>query len=246
MIVDDTFLDRVAHDLRGELSTMLVGLHYMQRFGTDVGTSSREMLERVNEAGDRMTRLLEEMDDAVWLLDKPKALVIEKFRLQLLLDDLIRRVSHLGARRGVHLCVEAQKEGARELTGDPEVLARALLYLVDFAMLRAPGAEVRLTAEFVADRPVVCVEDHGARIPEQILARLFEPFVENELRPLLPAGRRKVRLGLGLAIARAMVAAHGGTLSIAPQGDDFTLGMVFRCVLTCGASTCGTSTDVFG
>ena len=98
MIVEDTFLDRVAHDLRGELSTMLAGVHYLLRFGRDTGVPSREMLERVGDAGDRLTRLLEEFDDSAWLLDKPKPLLLAPVRLRMVVDDLLERsgkVAHL-------------------------------------------------------------------------------------------------------------------------------------------------------
>lgn len=246
MIVDDTFLDRVAHDLRGELSTMLAGLHYVQRVRADVGTPSRDMLERVNEAGDRMTRLLEEVDDAVWLLDKPKSLLCETLQLRLVMDELVARAAKLSSRRGVRLRVETTDTQDRPFVGDPEVLARALLHVADFAMLRAPGPEVRVTASFVADHPAVYVEDLGASIPEPIAVRLFEPFVENELASLLPAGRRKVRLGLGLAIAQAMLLAHGGSITMNLQSNGGAPSVVFRCVLTGDASTCGTPTNVVG
>ncbi len=246
MIVDDTFLDRVAHDLRGELSTMLAGLHYVQRIRADVGTPSRDMLERVNEAGDRMTRLLEEVDDAVWLLDKPKPLLCESLQLRSLMEDLVQRAGKLSSRRGVHLRVETKDAQDRPFVGDAEVLARALLHVADFAMLRAPGPDVRVTAEFVSDSPLVCIEDRGALIPEGVAVRLFEPFVENELVSLHPTGRRKVRLGLGLAIARAMLQAHGGSISMDSQSNGGATGVVFRCVLTGDASTCGTPTNVVG
>lgn len=232
MIVDETFLDRVAHDLRGELSTMLAGVHYLQRFGGNGASSSRDMLERVSEAGDRLARLLEEFDDCVWLLDKPKPLLLEPLRLRALIDDVVERSGKLAPLRGARLLVDLHDDESREFVGDSDMLSRALLYIADFAMLRAPGPEVRLEAGFVQENPVVSIEDRGAHVPERLCERLFDPFVENELAGLVPQGRRRVRIGLGLAISRAIVEAHGGTITIESLDGSPHAGIVFRCVLT--------------
>src|SRR4051812_17857126 len=67
MTVDDTFLSRVGHDLRGELATMVTGVHYVLRYEPSLGEASRQMLTRVQGAGQRLRRLLDELDDAVWI-----------------------------------------------------------------------------------------------------------------------------------------------------------------------------------
>jgi K+-sensing histidine kinase KdpD len=229
--VDDTFLDRVAHDLRGELSTMLAGVHYLLRVGRDGTVPSRDMLERVGEAGDRLARLLEEFDDSAWLLDKPKPLLLEPTRMRTLIDDVIDRVGRLTPLRGVGLRMDLTNDENREFMCDSDMLARAILYVLDFAMLRAPGTDVQATAGFERDLPVVCIVDEGAVIPEDVRDRLFEPFVENELANLVPQGRRKVRIGLGLAISRAIFEAHGGAISLVPLHEHTTSGVAIRCVL---------------
>lgn len=231
MIVDDTFLDRVAHDLRGELATMLAGVHYLLRVGRDGPVPSRDMLERVGEAGDRLARLLEEFDDSVWLLDKPKPLLLEPIRMPALIEDVTERCGKLTPLRGVHLRLQASNDENRTFVGDPDMLARAILYVVDFAMLRSPGQELHATADFEGDLPVIRIVDEGAHIPERVRERLFEPFVENELAHLLIQGRRKLRLGLGLAISQAIFTAHGGSVCTEPLDRDTPSGLVFRCVL---------------
>ena len=231
MIVDDTFFDRVAHDLRGELSTMLAGVHYLLRVGRDGTVPTRDMLERVGEAGDRLTRLLEEFDDSVWLLDKPKPLLLDTIRMRTFFNDVAERCSKLTPLRGVQLRIDFSNDENREFVGDSDMLARAILYVVDFAMLRAPGHEIHATAGFDHDGPVMRIVDEGAHIPERVCERLFEPFVENELAHLLVPGRRKVRMGLGLAISRAIFEAHGGSIHAEPLHRETPSGLVFRCIL---------------
>jgi len=230
MSVDEGFFDRVAHDLRGELSTMLAGVHYLLRFGRNMEQPTRDMLERVSGAGDRLARLLEELDDAVWLLDTKKPLTPEKIRLADLVDDVLARAGKAAVARQVNLVVEAPEDGG-DLMGDPDMLARALGYVVDLATLRSSGQTVTILVDVKDGAPFVRVSDEGGAVPEPILARLFEPFVEREILTRdAPAPRRKQRLGIGLPIARAIFEAHGG--SLLAEASPSSQGLVFSCVLT--------------
>ena len=66
-MIDDVFLSRVGHDLRGELATMVAGVHYLIRYEAGTSATAKQMLERVDGAGQRMRRLLDEFDNAVWI-----------------------------------------------------------------------------------------------------------------------------------------------------------------------------------
>ncbi len=229
MSVDEVFFDRVAHDLRGELSTMLAGVHYLLRFGRDLSSPTRDMLERVSGAGERLTRMLAELDDAVWLLDTEKPLALAPLRFGDLIDEVVSRVEPSVKNRGVHLVVELPEDQARaELVGDVDLLATALTSVVDLATLRAPDRTVHVTAEASDGAFSVRVSDEGDVVPKDVLARLFEPFVEREIVPRETHGRRRLRLGIGLPIARAILEAHGGSLVI-ESGDP---GLAMRCVIS--------------
>ncbi|MDC3958660.1 sensor histidine kinase [Polyangium jinanense] len=224
MSVDEVFFDRVAHDLRGELSTMLAGVHYLLRFGRDLSPPTREMLERVSGAGERLTRMLAELDDAVWLLDTHKPLVLASLRFGDLVDEVMTRIEPTVKTRGIRLVLEqTDADAAAELVGDVDLLATALTSIVDLATLRAPSGTVHVTAETRDGAPIVRVRDEGEAVPKDVLARLFEPFVEREIVPRETHGRRKLRLGIGLPIARAIFEAHGGSLVVDPSDTGLTL-----------------------
>jgi CheY-like chemotaxis protein len=77
-----------------------------------------------------------------------------------------------------------------------------------------PGSEVRVTVSEVADRTVVTVQDAGAGMAPELLARVFEPFVQGPA----PANRLQSGLGIGLALVRQLVRLHGGDIEAASEG----------------------------
>jgi signal transduction histidine kinase len=91
----------------------------------------------------------------------------------------------------------------------PNLLRRALRNLADNAVAYGGGATLRVEDEEEAVRLIV--EDEGPGIPADRIAEVLEPF-----RRLEPSRNRESGgAGLGLAIAQAVAAAHGGTLAIA-------------------------------
>src|SRR3954471_17510239 len=91
--VDEVFLSRVGHDLRGELATMVAGVHYLLRYEPELGTTARQMLDRVGGAGRRLQRLLDELDDAVWIdRGAPASLALSRCSAAVLMEEAARRL----------------------------------------------------------------------------------------------------------------------------------------------------------
>lgn len=96
---------------------------------------------------------------------------------------------------------------------DPRALARAASELLTNAVTYSPAeAEVVLSAQAVESWLVIRVADQGPGIPREDRQRLLEPF-ERGNRPGQPTNSR----GLGLAYARTIASAHGGTLTLEPN-----------------------------
>lgn len=94
------------------------------------------------------------------------------------------------------------------VTAQPVALGRAIGNLIDNALRYGTTARVSLAQE--ADAAVVAIEDDGPGIPPERLERMFEPFVRGEESRNAETGGA----GLGLSIARNIIAAHGGTVTI--------------------------------
>jgi PAS domain S-box-containing protein len=104
------------------------------------------------------------------------------------------------------------------LKANPVKVAQILIHLMVNALQNSPtDAKVRVVSERDEGGCAIHVRDEGGGVPEDLLPRLFEPFVTGH------QGRR----GMGLAIARHYTELHGGSLSAAnnnpPPGATFTL-----------------------
>jgi K+-sensing histidine kinase KdpD len=206
---------------------MVAGIHYLMRYEAGLSDSGRQMTERVHAAGGRLGRLLDELEHAAWIGGRPPGpLVAEPCRLVVLVEGALRRLERSVAQRrvSVRLLVPADLP---PVEGDAELHAVAVEYVLDFAVARSPDRSVEVRAEGPA---VLSVTDEGGPVDAPTLARIFEPFVEKELIPRPePGARRRERLGLGLAIARGMFAAQGGSLTAGAAADG--RGLVLTCKL---------------
>jgi K+-sensing histidine kinase KdpD len=229
--VDEVFLSRVGHDLRGELATMVAGVHYLLRYEAEISPTARRMLERVNGAGQRLKRLLDELDNAAWITGSDaRSLLCEAVAPSVVVQAALLRLSPLAVAREVTIDARVPAE-LPEIDADPELLGTAFEYVIDFALARSPRRAIHLGAAIVNGVPVIEVRDEGGALEAGLLDRLLEPFIEKDVIPRAePGQRRRERLGLGLAIAQGIFQAHGGSLrvSLASSGD----GIVFHCTPT--------------
>ena len=111
------------------------------------------------------------------------------------------------------------------VVGDPDRLELALDALIENAVKHTgPGDEIRLGARRDGDQVVIVVADSGSGMPADRLDVIFERFAR------LDEGRSRDRggVGLGLAIVRAIVAAHGGTVRVRTRPG---AGSVFELLL---------------
>jgi K+-sensing histidine kinase KdpD len=223
----EALLGRVAHDLRGELATMVAGVHYLRRYEGGLSDPGKQMLERVDGAAGRLKRLLDELEHAAWIGGRPPGpLSQEPCRLAWIVAGALSRIERSVAQRKVTVRVEVP-EDLPPFDGDPEVSGAALEYVIDFAVSRSPGRTVLVHAD---DPGVVTVTDEGGPVDDATLAGLFEPFAEKAVIPRPePGTRRRERLGLGLAIARGILAAEGGSLgaTATPGGGGVALTCAF-------------------
>jgi two-component system OmpR family sensor kinase len=136
-----------------------------------------------------------------------------------LAKDVCRQARLLDPARTITCEVPA----AEVVVADPGALKQVLLILLDNAVLHGEGI-VRMTAhpDPSSSRIEICVHDQGPGIAPEARAKLFERFHRGN------KSRHKPGLGLGLPIAKALVEAQDGTLSVESQvgkGSAFTVSL---------------------
>ena len=97
------------------------------------------------------------------------------------------------------------------IIGSRELLRRALFNLVENAVKYGPeGGQVQLSASLEGETAIITVADQGPGIPQELRERVFEPF----FRVDSARSRQLGGTGLGLALVRAIVELHGGSVSV--------------------------------
>ncbi len=215
------FVQDAAHQLRTPLAGLRMQIELLDRQPGDPAT-----LARLRHAVDRVTRLANQLL-ALARAESGEHLRAAPVRVDLaeliddMLDDWLRRADARGIDFGV------QREPLR-IDGDPVLLRELIANLVDNALKYTPaGGQVTLRCERSAtcssappaqgtpaeagEQIEIEVSDDGPGIPESERERVFERFYRVPGAPATGSG-------LGLPIARGIVAAHGGRIVIADGG----------------------------
>ena len=196
-------LHDVSHELRSPLARMqaAIGLARQQPHKVDA------MLDRVDRDSTRMNQLIGELLtlSRVEANIKQSNSALPVIEMQALLNDILDN-ARFEAQTGDRT-VDFFGNDAVSMHGNPELLIRAIENVVRNAVKHtAPGTTVRINAAIVApDKWVLTVCDQGSGVPEAELESIFEPFFRSS------TGTKNLEgYGLGLAIAKRVISAHGG------------------------------------
>ncbi len=199
-------LQSVSHDLRTPLGTIRAAagsLRPGEPFSDEDRRASADAIEREVAYLDRLvTNLLD--------LSRIEAGALRPHRELFDLDDLLARALESARARLDRRRLETQL-GSATVEVDPVFVDEAVSNVLDNALKYTPeGALIRVTAiDLAPDRVRLTIEDDGPGVPEELLPRLFEKFYR------VPRGRRPSRegTGIGLAVARGLVEATGGSVT---------------------------------
>jgi two-component system OmpR family sensor kinase len=200
------FVADASHELRSPLTVLRGDLDVALRRERSP-QEYRETLERMREETARMTVLAENL----LVLARADAGLPATSLADLDLADVAGRVVERAARQadtaGIVLTVEAAPAPVR---GDAALLERAVGNLVENAVRYVPrGSRVTVRCARSGGLAALDVEDDGPGIPAEHAPLVFERFYRGD-----PARGRDAGTGLGLPIARAIVEAHGGRLTL--------------------------------
>jgi CheY-like chemotaxis protein len=213
----------LAHELRNPLAPICTGLEVLRLRKDDPAALERSLgiMERQTR---QLTRLIDDLMD-VSRITRGR-LQVRKGRVELadVVQSAIEASRPLLDEAGHELTVRLPDHPI-VLDADATRLAQVLSNLLGNAAKYTPhGGRVVLSARTEGDELVVSVADSGVGIPPAMLGRVFEMFQQVER----PGGRATAGLGIGLTLVRALVEAHGGTVSVHSEGTDRGSEFVLR------------------
>ena len=203
-------LDSITHDFRTPLTSIKASITTLLSNGTPGTPAQKELLVVINEECDRLNHLVEEAAEMARLEAGEVELKLAPVSAREIVEAALAHNRNVLAGREIRVeipdtlpLVRADRERIREVVG----------HLVDNAHHYSPlSSPIRITAEAVGNNVVISVADRGSGIEEIEQGIIFDKFYRGKDQRYLVQGT-----GMGLPIAKALVEAHGGTISVTSQ-----------------------------
>ena len=215
------FTADAAHELRTPL-TALGGNVELLLLGADEGDPQRvqKVLRTMDLEIQRLTRLVNDLLQ-ISRVEGQTQLQLAQVDVAALLRDVAAELRLVGT----HATIDVRADGSLPVVGDRDKLKQVLINIGDNALkFTPPGAVVTMTAARMGNSARLRVSDSGPGIPAADLPRIFDRFYRSD------ASRARISggMGLGLAIAKAIVDAHHGNIvasSVPGRGATFTIDL---------------------
>lgn len=211
-----SILTALSHDIRTPLTTVIGLADTLTRSLRKFDPAERELLLELHGQALQMNWIVSNLLDMARLKAGRVCLQREWQPLEEVVGSSLELMKGRLAGRPLVLALEA---GLPLLEFDAVLIERVICNLIENALKFAPAGEIRLEAQRRDDFVAIAVIDQGSGIRAGDEERIFEMFVQGRQESTNPG------VGLGLAICRSIVIAHGGTISAAnhpPQGTAVT------------------------
>jgi two-component system, OmpR family, sensor histidine kinase KdpD len=203
-------LDSITHDFRTPLTSMKAAASSLLMASQSDSVQSRELLTIIDEECDRLNHLVEEAAEMAKLEAGELTLDLGPTPVDEIIQAALAHCRSALAGRRVDVRVAA---GVPPVRADLERAREALVQLIDNANLYSPKEEpITITAELTGDMVTTSVADRGPGINDFDQAMIFDKFYRGKDQRYLVRGT-----GMGLPIAKAIIAAQHGTMSVTSQ-----------------------------
>lgn len=203
-------LDALAHDLKTPLTAIKTSVTSLISKYPRTEERKEELLAIVNEETDRLSRIVSETI-RMGRIDAGK---ISLHRCPYSLDEILNRALEDLKLDPSRLRFDIP-EPLPQLVVDGDLIQQALKQLLDNAdRYSPPGSSIHVRARIEEDTIVVSVADSGPGVAPDEQSRIFDKFYRGAHSSRYPEGT-----GMGLSIARGVVEAHGGKISVAAAAN---------------------------
>jgi signal transduction histidine kinase len=195
----------VAHDLRNPLNTMLMAAQLLAD-STEPESVARRQAAVVQRAGERMNRLVQDLLDVKRMESGRLTIELRRVLAPTLVTEAVEMLRSIAASSRIELVLEDSCEDLPPVSADPHRVQQVLSNLIGNAIKFTPrGGRIAVRCSRAEGEVRFEVRDTGPGIPAEHLPHVFGQFWQAKR-----ADRRGI--GLGLAIAKGIVEAHGGKI----------------------------------
>ncbi len=224
----DQFLAMLGHELRNPLSAIMMALQVMELRAP----SNSSELGIVGRQSRQLARIVDDLLDVARVTSGKIALHRVVVDLSSLVTKALEALQPQAVKSGVALASTVPPAGLLVM-GDPVRLEQVLVNLVGNALKYTPRrGHVWVELQDAGAEAVLRVRDDGTGIAPDQLHRVFETFAQ----VATTLDRSRGGLGLGLTVARSLVAMHGGTIEAFSEGIGRGSEFVVRLPTAVGAS----------
>ncbi|HET9166489.1 MAG TPA: ATP-binding protein [Candidatus Angelobacter sp.] len=195
-------LDAVTHDLRTPLTSIKAAISTIRAESVSPEVQ-RELFEVIEEESDRLNHFIQGMMDLAKLQAGEVTLASRNVAPEEMVEDALLRAASLLEGHPVEVAIAS---GLPSPKVDPRLISQVIFTLLENAA-KYSGASAKITVSVRQKESNICfaVDDEGPGIPSELRGKIFDKFFRAGLQP---------GLGMGLAIARGIVQAHGGKIWI--------------------------------
>lgn len=203
------FIATVSHELRTPLTSINMAVDIMsQEVLGKINEHQRDMLATAKDDCERLTKLVKELLDMSRLESGKYELKRERINLRSLVEEALKPLRLQFREKGIRLETEIPAD-TPEVPGDHRQLSWVVANLVSNALRYTPAdGTVTVHSDLMSDCVRVSVKDSGRGIPPDAVEVIFDKFVQIKQSTDATPGS----VGLGLAIAKEVVEAHGGKI----------------------------------
>jgi two-component system sensor histidine kinase KdpD len=203
-------LDSITHDFRTPLTSMKASVSSLLSGSNSDSAQTRELLTIIDEECDRLNHLVEEAGEMAKLEAGELVLDLAPVGVDEIIQAALAHCKSALAGRQIELRVNPNLPPVR---ADLERAKEALAQLIDNANLYSPTEQpITITAELTGDTVTTSVSDRGPGIDDFEQTMIFDKFYRGKDQRYLVRGT-----GMGLPIAKAIIAAQQGNMSVTSQ-----------------------------
>jgi signal transduction histidine kinase len=204
-----SFLANMSHELRTPLNSIL-GFADVMIEGLD-GPLTENMgndLQLIQKNGQHLLNLINDVLDMAKIEAGRMNLVVEKFNLHDILEEITSITSPLASEKSLALFIEPDSDHEVEVMADRTRLRQVMINLVNNSIKFTDKGKIAIHAGRQNDNVLIRVKDTGIGIPPDKLEAIFQEFIQVDTSTTRKAGGT----GLGLPISRRLIEMHGGRL----------------------------------